>query len=256
MNMRLALVAAGLAIGTLVGATAAMAASVDLATDFSNTNNPNGQWSIKYGAGSTLLPHQGSVQNNGNHLVPAIPGDGFFGTGSNLNADTPFVFKSAADGSSLAGLTDEDFVTGDIVVHSPNDGSNLIIEWAAPSAGTITNLAVSAWYAHSNVARSNEFSVSLANVVLDSFTLSDTQNTGKSNAGTYADAGPIAVNAGDLLTLTISKTLLQSFGSLAGVSASFDFVGSTVPIPAALPLFVSALAGLGWIARRRKQAAA
>jgi hypothetical protein len=64
------------------------------------------------------------------------------------------------------------------------------------------------------------------------------------------------VNAGDLLTLTISKSLVESFGSLAGVSASFDFVGSTVPIPAALPLFASALVGLGWFGHRRRKAAA
>ena len=61
------------------------------------------------------------------------------------------------------------------------------------------------------------------------------------------------MNAGDLLTLTFAKTAAQSFGSLTGVSLSFDFVATT-PIPAALPLFVSALVGLGWFARRRKEA--
>lgn len=61
------------------------------------------------------------------------------------------------------------------------------------------------------------------------------------------------MNAGDLLTLTFAKTAAQAFGSLTGVSLSFDFVATT-PIPAALPLFVSALVGLGWFARRRKEA--
>jgi len=254
MRMRLALAAAGLAIGTLVGATVAQAATVDLSADFSNTANPNGNWSIKNG--TVLLPHQASATPNGNHLIPALPSDGFFGTGPDLNANTPFVFKADQNGGTLSGLSDSDFLADDIVVHSPNDGSDLIIQWRASSPGTITNLDVSVWYAHSSVTRSNDVELALAGSVLANWTVSTADNDNRNDPGTYADAGPIEVHTGDLLTISFAKTIGQGVGTLNGIAASFDFVASTVPVPAALPLFVSALAGLGWFARRRKQAAA
>jgi hypothetical protein len=41
-----------------------------------------------------------------------------------------------------------------------------------------------------------------------------------------------------------------------GFDYSFRIVGSPVPLPAALPLFASGLAGLGWLSRRKRKAAA
>jgi hypothetical protein len=70
--------------------------------------------------------------------------------------------------------------------------------------------------------------------------------------------------AGDIITLRLSQSLGYS---VAGGSAFYDVNtrlgevtlvdAAATPIPAALPLFATGLAGLGWLARRkRKQAAA
>jgi hypothetical protein len=249
MNMRVTLAVACFAIGSLAW-SAAQAATYDLTTDYSNTANPNGPWSYNYNGGP--LAHQAAPAPNGNSLIPAIPAGGYFSTGNDLNAHTPDVLKAAVNGSS-AGGTDADFLTGDIVVHSANDGNALTIDW---SDGTISNLLAAVWYAHSAVVRSNDVSLSLANVVLASWTVSTVTNPNRSTPGTYSGTGPFSVTAGDLLTLSFAKTIGQSFGSLNGVAVSFDFSPSTVPIPAALPLFASALVGLGWFGHRRRKAEA
>jgi hypothetical protein len=251
MKMRLAFAAAGLAVGALLGSAVAQAATYDLSTDFGGANGLGSPWSITYSGGT--LPTQSSVGNNGNSLEAAIPG-AFFGTGNNLNQDNPFAIKAGVNGSG-AGLTDGDFLANDVVIHTANDGSALKIAWTAPTAGIIDNLVFDTWYAHSSVARSNDVQFTLGASVFNWVT-STALNSNRSGAGGIT-GGPVSVNAGDLLTLTFLKTAGQSFGSLTGLNLAFDFTPSTVPIPAALPLFVSALAGLGWFGhRRRKQAAA
>ncbi|GAB2174899.1 hypothetical protein [Dongia sp. agr-C8] len=255
MKMRVAFAVAGLALGAFLASAVAQAATYDLAADFSSANSLGSPWSITYNGGTTL-PTQAAVGSNGNHLEPAIPG-AFFGTGTNLNSDNPFAFVAGKDGSQ-AGLTDGDFLTGDVVIHTPNSGSDLTIAWTAPVAGIIDNLVFDVWYAHSSVTRSNNVEFSLGATVLNWVT-STAQNSNRSGAG-GATGGPVSVNAGDLLTLTFAKTAGlppgSDFGSLTGLNLAFDFTASAVtPIPATLPLFVSALAGLGWFARRRRQQA-
>ena len=83
MKMRLALAIACL---TIVGSTAAQAASYNLTTDYSNTANPNGAWSYNY-AGNPLAHQTGPT--TANPLNPAIPPGGYFSTGSDLNTNTP-----------------------------------------------------------------------------------------------------------------------------------------------------------------------
>jgi hypothetical protein len=169
------------------------------------------------------------------------------------------VFRAAQDGHFATGvggaLTDNDFLAGDVLVHTPNDGSALTITWTAPTAGIIDNLVFDVWYAHSTVTRSNDVSFSLGAAVHNT-TTSPTNNSNRSGAG-GATGGPQFVNAGDLLTLTFLKSALplpgQEFGSLTGLNLAFEFAPSNVPIPASLPLFVSALAGLGWFAHRRRR---
>ncbi len=259
MNMRSALAAACLAIGfavggNLVSATAAQATTYNLTSDYSDSANPNGPWSYNYGG--SVLPHQ-TGPSTANALNPAISAGGYFSTGSDLNTNTPDVLKAAVNGSS-AGLTDEDFLAGDVVIHSPNDGTALSIVWTAPSAGTITDLAATFWYAHSSVDRSNDISLTLAGALLGSAVgISHSVDFDRDHAGGIGNVGPLSVNAGDLLSLSFMKTAGQTAGSLNGLTETFTFTAAaTTPIPATLPLFASCLAGLGWLAHRRKQAAA
>jgi hypothetical protein len=249
--MRVAFAAAGLAIGAFLGSAVAQAATYDLSAQFDTVNASGSAWALTY-AGSPLA-HQSAVGSNGNHLEPAIPG-GYFGTGTNLNNDTPFAFVAGKDGSD-AGLTDEDFLAGDVAFHTPNDGTNLTLTWTAPSAGIVNNLIFDVWYAHSSVSRSNDVNFTGAGTAL-SWVTSAALNSSRSGSGGATGDG-VAVNAGDLFTLTFARTAGQTYGSLTGLNLSFDFVASaTTPIPAALPLFVSALAGLGWFGHRRRKDAA
>jgi hypothetical protein len=262
MKMRVALAVAGLALGTLLGSAVAQATTYDLSGDFSTVNTSGSPWSIIYN--NSALPIQPAVGNNGNHLEPAIPGP-FFGTGSNLNQDNPFAFKAAVNGSN-AGLTNDDFLVGDIVIHSPNTASQTInIVWTAPSAGTISELLVSAWYAHSSETRGNDVTLTITGEANPLMSGTVEKYTGTTPPGPpagadrtppleYQEASRI-VQAGDLLTLTFQQDS-GGFGSLAGAAMHFKFEAAVTPIPAALPLFASALGGLGWIGWRRRKPAA
>jgi hypothetical protein len=238
-----------IAIACVGFASPSWATTYDLTSDFSSSSNPNGAWSLIY-AGS-LLPHEASAQDNNNSLFPAIPVEGYFSVGNNLFAP-PFVFKAAVKGS-LAGESDNSFMSGDIIVHSPNNGSAVSVVWTAPSAGTISDLAVAVWYAHSSVSRSNDVTLVLVASQLASWTVSNSSFSGRSSPGTYEPVGTFNVAAGDQLVLNFAKTG-GTFGSLDGVQESFTFT-STVPLPAGLPLFATGVAGLHWFARRRKRKA-
>ena len=66
----------------------------------------------------------------------------------------------------------------------------------------------------------------------------------------------VAPNFGVQLRPTGNNNLWDVFGSSENTTAEWRpelIVGSAVPLPAALPLFASGLAGLGWLSRRKKR---
>ena len=189
--------------------------------------------------------------NNGNSFIPAVSG-GYWSTGNSLNTDTPD-FLTAQVNCSSAGETDLDCLAGDIVGHSPNGPTALVLAWTAPTSGTISNLSMSIWYAHSSAgARSNDFLLQFDASTLASGTVSNTSFFDRNNRDSYSNAG-FAVNQGDVIALSIARSPGQSLGSLDGMTLDFTF-DSSAPEPATLGCTAVCFAAIAWVARRRRLA--
>jgi hypothetical protein len=225
---------------TLIVTAGLSADLISLTNDFSITNgNPNGQWS--YLDGSTLLNLEVPL-NNGNPAIPAVS-NGYWGTGNYLNTDIPDFANAQVDGSA-AGETNLHFLAGDIIGHAPNDGSTLFETWTAPSAGFVTDLSFSIQYAHSAAgARSNSYVLLDNSTLLTSGTVSWNIGFDRNDRASFTDAVGFAVAQGDKISIGITKSTGQSFGSIDGQTLDFTFV-SSIPEPAPVLLAFSGLAAL------------
>jgi hypothetical protein len=220
---------------------------VSLANDFSVSNgNPNGQW--VYQDNTTNLSLEIPL-NNGNPVYPAMSG-GYWGTGNNLNVNYPDLFKAQVNGSS-AGETNGDFLAGDIVGLAPNDGSTLFERWTAPSSGTITDVTLLVWYAHSLVTRSDDYELLDNSLLLTSGTVSYTSFSYRNSPASYDNVAGFSVQAGDVISLGLTKSAGQAYGALAGESLDFTFMPSSVPEPSA-GLLLAAVA-VGAVVRLRRR---
>jgi hypothetical protein len=234
--------------------TTAHATIYDLGADWSDISNPNGVWSFTYGSlpsTSGLLSHQTAL-NNGNHLYPAVA-NGMWGAGPDLNTNTPEIFKAAVDGSS-AGLTNSDFLTGDIVLHSPNSfGDSIFVNWTAPTAGSIS-IGGGVWYAHSSVDRAFDSTIYLNSSVQSSATINSTFN--RDNQLVFG--GSTTLQAGDVISIGFAKSAGQQFGSLSGLRFTVDFMPSVTPpaVPEASTwaMMIAGFGAVGFAMRRRRSA--
>ncbi|MBS0503260.1 MAG: PEPxxWA-CTERM sorting domain-containing protein [Proteobacteria bacterium] len=154
-----------------------------------------------------------------------------------------------SNGSATGAYNDNDFLAGDVLVHTNNSGAPTAITWTAPGAGSIV-LNSSVWYAHSIVSRSDEIMALLNATTLGSATVTN----GITRANQLALAGgTYTVAAGDVLTFDFSKTAGQQFGSLVGIAATIDFTprATGVPEPASWALMIAGFAMAGAGVRRR-----
>ena len=222
----------------------AQAQVYSLSGDWSDATNPNGAWA--YGPGLSHFA-QPAVANSFNSAAA----NGYWGAGSDFFT-SPFMVKVTTNGSATGAYNDNDFLVGDVVVHSPNSGAPVAITWTAPSAGSIV-LASSVWYAHSIVSRSDDIMALLNATQIGSATV--TNGITRANQVALAN-GMFTVAAGDVLTFNFTKSVNQQFGSIAGISATIDFtpraVGA-VPEPA---VWMTMILGFGMIgaATRRQRA--
>ncbi len=226
-------------------AGSAHAATYDLAANFSNASNPNGAWSY----GSPALAHYG--QPSTANALNSAAADGYWGTGTDFFA-APFILRTTANGASTGAYNNGDFLAGDVLVHGPNDGSAVAINWTAAAAGSIS-FTSSIWYAHSIVQRSEDVAVFLNGTSLGSVTV--TNGITRANALTSLSGSNLAVAAGDILSFRFSKSVGQQFGSLAGIGAVIDFTPNAtgaVPEPATWGMMILGFGAIGASMRRRK----
>jgi len=209
----------------------------NLATDWSNTVNPNGLWTY-------------------------------------AQATTPLVFDATLDewtADANATLSDHDYlplwgqvtpgdangvdyVAGNIVVHSvdsangtPANGEATLL-WVSPFTGLL-DITGDIWFAHSQFpTRSNDYTLMLGSTVL---------TTGSVNQGDSSLGAPIQwnflsvpVTTGEVLSLVIQRSSGQTLGSFDGVNLTLS-INLPEPSPAWLLAAGMALFGLYGFYRRR-----
>jgi hypothetical protein len=236
MISRVARIATGGVLATIL-ASAASAATFDLAGDWANASNPNGPWS--YRVGTTLLPY------TANNFIPGAPlpcAQGAYQPSSSLGNWLPALFRLNCDVS----FGD----AGDVMLHTNDNfngntglGAGNFL-FTAPIAdvfdisGTVIDLGSSP-----PGSRPQDWQVLVNGSVQASGHLS----------GNGVDAQPfnlpdIALAVGDTVELRIIKGAASCCGNF--VEVSMHIASSEVPEPATAWLVA---AGLGlWHLRRRR----
>ena len=227
-----------------------------LSGDYSDLSNPNGAWSFTQGA--TPLAHY-AQPSDGNALNPAAT-NGFYGAGPDFSIG-PIILKTTQDGSatspgSFPNYSDNDFLTGDVLVHGTNSGggADVFINWTAPTAGLI-NFNSSLWYAHGGVVRSQDITAFLGATNLGTVTI--TNGVTRSTAITSLNGAGLSVSSGDVLAFRFVPTSGQTFGSLTGISATVDFTAASgaIPEPGTWALMILGFGTAGGMLRRRRSEA-
>jgi PEP-CTERM motif len=234
----------------LILAVPAQAQTYNLATDYSNTNNPNGVWSFTRGA--TPMVKQ-PAQSTGNPFDLAAT-NGYWGSSTDYNSS---VSKVTVNGTAAAPYNNGDFLAGDVIIHSsnPNTFSPLTINWTAAAAGSI-DFTSSVWYAHSVVTRSNDVQAFLGNTSLGTVTVNNSIT--RTNAITSLAGTGLAVLAGDVLSFRFSPTSSQQFGSLAGIGLTVNFTPriGAVPEPGTWAMMLFGFGLVGSAMRRGRRSLA
>jgi sugar lactone lactonase YvrE len=194
------------------GTSPAQNATYDLKADWSDTSNPNGVWS--YNEGSTPLP----LQNPWNPS-DAIPGPGWAHAQWPNFGHVPVWIKNP-------NVSHENFVTGDIVVHSSDSGRGenygpANVTWTSPVAAVMT-ISGSAWISRTT-DRSNQWTLYLnGNALSTGQMLSggpynrDNQFAFSAGSGGASALTNIPVSPGDVVKLEVTK--LSTYGDFVGVN--------------------------------------
>jgi hypothetical protein len=223
---------ATLLTGSLLTLTSS-AATYDLRSDWSDSANPTGVWTLR--AGSVVLPHLSSWT-----FDSFTPPQGGWGDGDTL----PFWFKSTS-----TVLTAHDWTPNDIVVHTADETHGTTdgpanVAWKSPFNGTI-NIAGNVWEGRdigddfSGGYRSNRWSLFVAGNLIstgvvsggDPYSSSNPFNFSLGSGGVGALAN-VHVFTGDEVMLRIERLGVQ--GDYVGV----NFQVTQVPEPAACAVFV------------------
>ena len=225
-----------LAAGMLFIAASLQATTYDLTTALdanSSNSNPFGVWSLLNG--TTVMSYL-----TGGSCGEAGLGLNYYASTARAGSPCP-ASVSVATGSGPSSV----FQSGDIIAYSSDAPSvGLFIDWTAPVAGTIT-VSGDIWYAHPSVSRSNNFTLALGGTTLATGTVAYNSGYTRSSPDTFSGGGPLAVAAGEVLSLEIIQTPPGAIdtGNFDGVDVSVTetpAAGST-PEPRTVLLLGSAL---------------
>lgn len=209
-----------LACVLFTGLVPAYAASVwDLRTDWSDTNNPNGAWSLN--SDSNPLPHIAATS-----LWNANPPQGGWAACSSCRG---FWFM-ATSAPSL-----NDWQVGDVLVHTQDQFGNPYdhdanVTWTSPISGVV-NISGSVWMDDFFRLRGNQWNLYVKGTLVSNGLLSGADSfsrsapfllsTGSGGAGPLAN---IQVAPGDVIELQIVRTTFDGF-----------FVGTNLTVSAVVP---------------------
>lgn len=192
----------------------------NLTSDFSETANPNWQWTFVRG-GTPFQKFTSSLSNPLNNAA----GNGFWSTSAASNYESS-VLRVTADGPA-AGLTVNDFLAGDIIAHGTNGaGTETQIRWGGQVRGSAT-VTGRVWYAHSGVNRIGRFELRHNALVLDSANVAAANN--RPNPILFSGGGAIALMPGDTVVVAILHAAGQSTACLMGVDLTVSFTPHPCP---------------------------
>jgi hypothetical protein len=231
----------------------------DLASDWSDSTNPNGVW--QYGTLSPSLvftPFPIHVNNYINVGPPAFTGDqpAWTDTVNTGNNGSPQGLAKSV-GNSLF-----DFPAGSVGGHTPASSDYLAVQWTAPAAGTI-DLSGSVWmwrdlgrhealslFANDNALISGVPIPIRSDGVNSSnpFTLAQAIVAGGGGAGSLLD---IPVTSGETIILAARRIDTEDF---VGMNFTINFTAASVPEPSTLVLMsVATACGAIWLLRCHRQ---
>jgi hypothetical protein len=231
----------------------------DLASDWSDSNNPNGVW--QYGTMSPSLvftPFPIHVNDYINVGPPAFTGDqpAWTDTANTGNNGTPQGLAKSIDISLF------DFPAGSVGGHTPASSDYLAVQWTAPGAGTI-DVSGGVWMWR-DLGRHEALSLLVNGTALINGVPIPTRSAGVNSGNPFTLAQAIVAGGGSVTSLldvpvTSGETVILAARRIdvedfVGMNFTINFTSSVVPEPSSLVLMsVATACGAIWLSRCRRQ---
>jgi hypothetical protein len=210
----------------LMAAQSVQASTVyDIASDFNLISNPNGVWSYGWEAASASGPG-GTLTLYDTHNTSQ-----WFDSTHHSGDNTPTIWKNVGSGYSYG------VAPGEVSLHPGWENSFSVLRWTSPIAGQVS----AEGYFGAGDGGSMSYYIAM-NGVVGSEWLTQT--------GTKSFSFLQTVNVGDTIDFIVGVPIGGGYGY--GNTPVEARITSTVPVPGAMLLFSSGLAGLAGLRYRRR----